>query len=133
MAMKQMARTISKLAKELGINVETIRFYERIGLIDQPSKPTTGYRHYSDQILDRIRFIKRAQELGFTLEEVTNLLVLNDQPCDKVQKLAEKKLSTVRVKIKDLRKLETALDNLLDECRSNDDSSHCPVIESLQS
>jgi len=127
-----MARTISKLAKELGINIETIRFYERKGLIDQPSKPTMGYRHYSDQILGRIRFIKRAQELGFTLEEVANLLVLNDQPCHKVQELAENKLSTVKAKIKDLRKLETALDNLLDECRSNDDSSHCPVIDSLQ-
>jgi len=127
-----MARTINKLAKELGINIETIRFYERKGLIDQPSKPTMGYRHYSDQILGRIRFIKRAQELGFTLEEVANLLVLNDQPCHKVQELAENKLSTVKAKIKDLRKLETALDNLLDECRSNDDSSHCPVIDSLQ-
>lgn len=128
-----MARTISKLAKDLGLNVETIRFYERKGLIDQPSKPSTGYRHYSDQISSRIRFIKRAQELGFTLEEIANLLVLSDQPCHQVQELAEKKLIAVKAKIKDLRKLETALDGLLDECRSNDDSSHCPVIDSLQS
>jgi MerR family mercuric resistance operon transcriptional regulator len=127
-----MVRTISKLAKELGINIETIRFYERKGLIDQPSKPSTGYRHYSDQIVSRIRFIKRAQELGFTLEEVANLLVLSDQPCHRVQELAQNKLTSVQAKIKDLRRLETALDSLLDECRANDDSNHCPVIDSLQ-
>ncbi len=68
-----MTRTISKLAKELGVNVETIRFYERRGLISQPEKPETGYRHYSDDVRSRIRFIKRAQGLGFTLEEIANL------------------------------------------------------------
>jgi len=96
-------------------------------------QPDTGYRHYSDQVLSRIRFIKRAQELGFTLDEVANLLALNDQPCHQVQDLAQNKLTAVKAKMKDLRKLEAALDSLLDECRSNNDSSHCPVIDSLQS
>ncbi|GAA3930635.1 Hg(II)-responsive transcriptional regulator [Litoribacillus peritrichatus] len=127
-----MARTIGKLAKELDVNVETIRFYERKGLIDQPPKPSTGYRHYPDQVVNRIRFIKRAQELGFTLEEILTLLALNDRPCNKVQELATHKLTTVQAKIESLQKLENALNNVIEQCRSNSDVSHCPVIESLQ-
>lgn len=69
-----MTRTISRLAKELGVNIETIRFYERKGLIQQPPKPTTGYRHYPSETVNRIHFIKRAQELGFTLDEIVHLL-----------------------------------------------------------
>jgi len=126
-----MIRTISKLAKELGVNVETIRFYERRGLIDQPSKPETGYRHYPDETVQRIRFIKRAQDLGFTLEEITSLLSLNDRPCGHVQELAEHKLRAVKEKMADLQRLEHALKALLTQCRSNDDDSHCPIIDSL--
>ena len=127
-----MTRTISKVAKELDINIETVRFYERRGLIDQPLKPEMGYRHYTDDIVNRIRFIKRAQELGFTLEEIANLLNLNDSPCSQVQHLAEHKLRTVKEKMADLRRLEKALHELLDQCHSNDDKSHCPIIDSLQ-
>ena len=126
-----MTRTISKLAKALGVNVETIRFYERQGLIDQPNKPETGYRHYPDETVNRIRFIKRAQGLGFTLDEIANLLSLNDRPCGQVQELAEHKLSAVKEKMADLRRLEKALNALLKQCRSNDDDSHCPIIDSL--
>ncbi|WP_438819379.1 MerR family transcriptional regulator [Legionella taurinensis] len=90
-----MTGTISKVAKELDINVETIRFYERRGLIKQPSKPEIGYRHYPKEIVNRIRFIKRSQELGFTLDEIANLLNLNDRPCSLVQQLAEHKLIAV--------------------------------------
>lgn len=125
-------RTISKLAQELGVNIETIRFYERRGLIDQPDKPETGYRHYPDETLSRIRFIKRAQELGFTLDEIANLLSLNDHPCSQVQELAEHKLSSVQEKMKDLRRLEKALKALLIQCQENQDENHCPVIDSLQ-
>ena len=94
-----MTRTISKVAKALDINVETVRFYERRGLIDQPVKPEIGYRHYPDETLNRIRFIKRAQELGFTLEEIANLLSLNDRSCNQVQTLAEHKLNEVKEKL----------------------------------
>ena len=127
-----MTRTISKVAKELNINVETVRFYERRALIEQPSKPAVGYREYPVDTVNRIRFIKRAQELGFTLEEIANLLSLNDRPCSQVQELAEHKLSAVKEKMADLRRLEQALKALLVQCHSNDDESHCPIIDSLQ-
>lgn len=128
-----MTRTISKVAKELAINIETVRFYERRGLIEQPPKPALGYRHYPDETINRIRFIKRAQELGFTLEEIANLLSLNGQPsCVHVQELAEYKLSTVMGKIADLKRLENVLKLLLAQCQSNEDDNHCPIIDSLQ-
>ncbi len=127
-----MTRTISKVAKTLNINVETVRFYERRGLIAQPPKPEIGYRQYPEDTVNRIRFIKRAQELGFTLEEIANLLSLNDRPCSQVQDLAEHKLSAVKEKMADLHRLEKALKALLVQCHNNDDESHCPIIESLQ-
>jgi len=127
-----MTRTISKLAKELNINIETIRFYERKGLIKQPVKPAQGYRHYPDETLNRISFIKRAQELGFTLNEIAGLLSLNDHPCAQVQELAEAKLQTVQNKIKDLNRLENALQALLAQCQTNEDESKCPVIDALR-
>jgi MerR family mercuric resistance operon transcriptional regulator len=129
---KQMTKTISKVARELDINIETVRFYERRGLIAQPTKPEVGYRHYPEETVDRIRFIKRAQELGFTLEEIANLLSLDDRPCSQVQGLAEHKLNAVKEKMADLRRLEEALKSLLDQCHSNDDENHCPIIGSLQ-
>lgn len=127
-----MTRTISKVAKELAINIETVRFYERRELIEQPPKPESGYRHYPDETVNRIRFIKRAQELGFTLEEIANLLSLNDRPCGQVQELAKHKLSAVMEKIADLKRLENALKVLLTQCQSNNDDEHCPIIDSLQ-
>ncbi|KXJ50655.1 MAG: MerR family transcriptional regulator [Thalassospira sp. Nap_22] len=127
-----MAQTISKVAKTLAINVETIRFYERRGLIEQPAKPEVGYRHYPNDTINRIRFIKRSQELGFTLNEIANLLNLNDSPCGQVQELAEHKLAAVKEKMVDLRRLEKALNALLAQCQSNEDDSHCPIIDSLQ-
>lgn len=128
-----MTRTISKVAKELAINIETVRFYERRGLIEQPLKPELGYRHYPNETVNRIRFIKRAQELGFTLKEITNLLSLNDHPCNQVHELAEQKLTIVKEKISDLQRLEKALEALLIECHNNNDDTICPVINSLQS
>lgn len=127
-----MTRTISKVAEGLAINIETVRFYERRGLIQQPLKPEMGYRHYPDETVNRIRFIKRAQELGFTLEEIANLLSLNDHPCGQVQELAKHKLSAVSEKIADLLRLENALKELLTQCQNNDDDDHCPIIDSLQ-
>lgn len=127
-----MNKNISHVAKELDINVETIRFYQRKGLIAQPQKPAVGYRCYPEQTLNRIRFIKRAQQLGFTLDEIANLLSLNDRPCGQVQDLAELKLCAVKDKIADLQRLENALMALVMQCQSNDDDNHCPIIEALQ-
>ena len=94
--------SIGKLAQAAQVSVETIRYYERRGLITQPPKPAQGYRTYTKATLARILFIKRAQELGFTLEEIENLLVLGESHCSEVQELAESKLVSVRSKINDL-------------------------------
>lgn len=127
-----MSRTISKVAKEIGINIETVRFYERKGLIEQPSKPLEGYRHYPIETVNRIRFIKRSQELGFTLSEIEGLLSLNDSPCIQVQELAQKKLIAIQKKQADLLLLEQALLEHLGQCQSNKDNTYCPIIDALQ-
>ena len=124
--------SIGQLAKAAEVNVETIRYYERRGLITQPPKPVQGYRTYTKATLARILFIKRAQELGFTLEEIENLLVLGESHCSEVQELAESKLVSVRSKINDLCRLERVLEGLVTQCRSNPDNTACPIVESLQ-
>ena len=123
---------IGKLAQAAQVSVETIRYYERRGLITQPPKPAQGYRTYTKATLARILFIKRAQELGFTLEEIENLLVLGESHCSEVQELAESKLVSVRSKINDLCRLERVLEGLVTQCRSNPDNTACPIVESLQ-
>ncbi|HCG77897.1 MULTISPECIES: Hg(II)-responsive transcriptional regulator [Gammaproteobacteria] len=124
--------SIGKLAQAAQVSVETIRYYERRGLITQPPKPAQGYRTYTKATLARILFIKRAQELGFTLEEIENLLVLGESHCSEVQELAESKLVSVRSKINDLCRLERVLEGLVTQCRSNPDNTACPIVESLQ-
>ena len=124
--------SIGKLAQAAQVSVETIRYYERRGLITQPPKPAQGYRTYTKATLARILFIKRAQELGFTLEEIENLLVLGESHCSEVQELAESKLVSVRSKINDLCRLERDLEGLVTQCRSNPDNTTCPIVESLQ-
>lgn len=126
-----MTRTISKIAKETGINIETVRFYERKGLIEQPKKPLDGYRHYPIATVNRIHFIKRSQELGFTLKEIEGLLALNDSPCNQVQALTQNKLYAIQKKQADLALLEQALLVHLNQCESNEDNTHCPIIDSL--
>ena len=124
-------RSISVLAKSLNINLETIRFYEKKGLISQPIKPESGYRHYPDKTLQRLQFIIRSKQLGFTLEEIRSLLSLNDHPCQSVEKLAQDKLTTTLEKIEDLTKLAESLKMHLNQCKSNNNKASCPVINSL--
>ncbi len=123
--------TIGQLAKAAGVNVETIRYYERQQLILQPDKPSEGYRRYPEDMLFRILFIKRAQHLGFTLAEIATLINLGEGHCNDVQNLAEKKLSAIHQKITDLQSLEKSLNTLVRQCRSNPDDARCPVIEAL--
>jgi MerR family mercuric resistance operon transcriptional regulator len=127
-----MTRTISKVAKETGINIETVRFYERKGLIEQPAKPLQGYRHYPVETVNRIHFIKRLQALGFTLNEIEAMLALNDSPCHQVQALANKKLIDIQKKQADLLLLEKALLAHISQCKSNEDDTYCPIIDALQ-
>jgi MerR family mercuric resistance operon transcriptional regulator len=123
---------ISQLASAAGVNIETIRYYQRLKLIALPQKPLVGFRRYPETALNRLRFIRRAQELGFTLKEIANLLSLSDRPCGQVQELATQKLNAIKEKVADLHRLELALDTLVKQCQNNEDDNHCPIIDSLQ-
>lgn len=124
--------TIGKLAQASAVGVETIRFYERKELIKQPKKQG-AFRYYSPELIDRIKFIKRSQELGFTLREVKELLELkiNDQSkCSDVLEKTNSKISEINKKIEDLKKMKKSLDGLAKCCTSNDmPLSDCPILD----
>ena len=129
-------QTIGTVAKAAGVNVETIRFYERKGLLLQPKPISTSFREYPQGTVERIRFVKRAQELGFTLAEIIDLLNMSDGEGGSradVKELADRKLGLIRQKIDDLRKMETTLRDLVDRCSGQGDTSGCPIIEALTS
>ena len=126
-----MGLTIGKLASKANISVETIRYYQRRGLIEQPLKPAAGYRQYADESLQRLLFIRKAKTLGFSLDEIDNLLVLSEGRCADVQSLARKKLVSIKTKMKNLQRLEHLLEGLVGQCRNNIDAAHCPIIDTL--
>ena len=124
--------TIGQLAKAAGVNVETIRYYHRRGLVDEPYKPLGGHRRYGPSAVSRVRFIKRAQQLGFTLEEVTNLLRLEDgQNCRETRLLAERKLALIENRIADLTRMRRTLKGLIIECAAGQRPRSCPIIATL--
>ena len=124
--------TISRLADAAGVNVETVRFYQRSGLIDEPERPSSGYRIYGNEDVRRIRFIKRAQLLGFTLEEISSLLKLEGSgTCSSTRALAAKKLAMVEAKIADLLAMKSALVGMVARCDSGAPDTSCPVIQAL--
>jgi MerR family mercuric resistance operon transcriptional regulator len=123
-----------ELAKRAGVNIETLRFYEREGLMPEPPRRTSGYREYPAESVQRIRFIKRAQELGFSLREVKELLALRVEPgttCADVRRKAREKVDAVRRKIADLQAIERALENLSATCSGEGPMSDCPILQSL--
>lgn len=125
--------TIGVLADLAKVNVETIRFYQRKGLVPEPERPYGGIRRYTDADLGRVRFIKASQRLGFSLDEVGELLKLEDGThCEEARDLAEHKLHNVREKLADLRRIETALSQLVARCGSARGAVKCPLISSLQ-
>lgn len=129
--MANQAVTIGALARQAGVNVETIRYYQRRGLLPEPRKPVGGVRHYSESDVARIHFIKSAQRLGFTLEEVGLLLRLEDGArCAEAQEIAELKLADVRARLTDLQRIEAALSGLVKKCQAGGSVS-CPLIASL--
>jgi MerR family mercuric resistance operon transcriptional regulator len=128
--------TIGKVARRAGVGVETIRFYERKGLIDEPPRRASGYRQYPEETVARLQFIKRAKELGFTLREIMELLKLqvassSTATCDEVRKLAREKIADVRDKIRMLRGMEAALARLIGSCQRRVVTSNCPILEAL--
>lgn len=125
--------TIGALAFEAGVNVETIRFYQRKNLLAEPERPYGGIRRYGLSEVARVRFIKAAQRLGFTLEEIAQLLQLDDgTQCTKARLIGEKKLADVRQRLADLQRIETALADLVGHCARTRGKVACPLIASLE-
>lgn len=125
---------IGQLAKQSEVNIETIRYYERRNLIPEPPRLSSGYRQYSPDYVTRIRFIKHAQKLGFSLTEIVDLLALrvkSDSVCDEVQKQAELKIVDIETKIQMLQRMKIALSNLVKDCQENQVTNECPILTTL--
>ena len=122
---------IGQLARSADVHVETIRYYQRIGLIKLPKKPFCGVRSYNDDDFRRLRFIRRAQRLGFSLEDIRALLELSSSDCQQVQELAEQKLKLVNAKLKELRNIQSALTKTIQQCTNREKPEPCPIIETL--
>ena len=124
--------TIGRLAERSGVHVETIRYYQRLGLVPTPQRHYTSVRRYAEDAIGRVQFIKRAQALGFSLEEVKLLLALSiGAHCAETRVLAEEKRCVVERKITDLRAIRRSLDKLIQACERGGRGTGCPVIESL--
>ena len=125
--------SIGAFAKAAGVNVETIRFYQRKGLLPEPDKPYGSIRRYDEADVARVRFVKSAQRLGFSLDEIGDLLRLEDGThCEEARSLAEHKLKDVREKLADLTRMGTALSELVSACQARKGNVSCPLIASLQ-
>ncbi|GMQ88966.1 MAG: Hg(II)-responsive transcriptional regulator [Gammaproteobacteria bacterium] len=126
--------TIGRLAEQAGVNIETIRYYQRIGLVSEPPKPQHGYRIYPADAISRIRFVKRAQDLGFALKEITDLLSLNDGDCSEARAMAEQKREMIETRIRDLLRIQGVLDTMITACRKSEaECAGCALIETLNS
>jgi MerR family transcriptional regulator, mercuric resistance operon regulatory protein len=124
--------SIGRLAGEAGVNVETIRYYQRRGLLSEPDKPQSGYRRNPRELVKRVRFIKRAQELGFTLEEILGLLRLDEaRACVETRDLAARKLENIKSKLADLTAMRKALSALVCQCDAKGSVGACPIIYAL--
>ena len=124
--------TIGKLAKMSDVNVETIRYYQKKRLILEPPKPVSGFRAYPFNYVERIYFIKRAQQLGFTLKQIQELLDLGDGHCSEVQELASEKILEIENRLKDLKSMKKSLQTMLEQCQQNkNDDSYCALVSAL--
>lgn len=126
---------IGSVAKSAGVNIQTIRYYERRGLLKPADKRDSGYRLYSEEAIKTIKFIKHAKELGFTLDEIKELMNLRAHTtsrCERVRDRAKAKLEDVREKIAMLANIERTLENLIVDCENNKTSGKCPIIENME-
>ena len=125
---------VSEVAKQAGVNVETLRFYERRKVLPTPPRTDANYRIYSEETVRRLRFIKRAQDLGFSLREIQELLSLRASPrakCATIYTQAQEKIQDIDQKIKTLRSMRQALAKLMRECQARGPISACPILEAL--
>lgn len=127
--------TIGQLAERAGVGVETVRFYERKGLLEEPDRRASGYRQYDESVVSRLGFIRRAKELGFTLGEISELLSLRLDPsttCADVKSRAQDKLTDIDAKIRTLRKMKNALVKMTQECSGRGPTSQCPTLDAIE-
>lgn len=130
-----MGLTIGELATRAGVNIQTVRYYERRGLMPKPARTRAGYRQYQPDAADRLRFIRRAQGLGFSLEEIAELLALrvrNVSACGAVEARAREKVAVVEGKIAELQRMKDTLDRLAAACQAREPTSECPILEALE-
>lgn len=127
------ALMIGQVASQTGVGVETIRFYERQGLLDPPTRRASGYRQYDEDVVTRIRFIRRGKELGFSLTEIDELLKLRVDPdaCAETKRRVDEKIGQIDEKIRDLQRVRDALSDLASTCGESRDTSQCPILEAL--
>ena len=132
--MNTAGRTIGVLAREAGVHVETVRYYERRGLLKQPRR-AGGWRRYDADALRALKFVKRAQELGFSLEEVSELLSLRSsssvRTCNRVRSRAEAKLADIDAKIRDLTAIRRTLEQLAKACPNDGPAGSCPILGAI--
>jgi MerR family copper efflux transcriptional regulator len=132
--MKTSTRTIGELAREACVHVETVRYYERRGLLKQPRR-TAGWRRYDDEAVRTLEFVKRAQELGFSLDEVSELLSLrsssSERTCNRVRTRAEAKLADIDAKIRDLTAIRATLERLSRACPNDGPAGRCPILGAI--
>lgn len=128
------ALTIGQAARSAGVGIETVRFYERQGLIEEPLRTDSGYRQYPEEVVTRLRFIIRAKELGFSLKEIKELLTLrvdSDTTCREVKNRAEAKIADIEERIRTLQRMKKALGKLTQTCSGRGPTSECPILEAL--
>ncbi len=127
--------SIGQLASAAGVGVETVRFYERQGLLPEPPRRRSGYREYPHEAVLRVRFIRRAKSLGFTLREIAELLALRvdpDKTCADVRALARQKIADVEERMRELERIRSALERLARRCRGRGPTSECPILDALE-
>lgn len=125
--------TIGRLARQAGVNVETIRYYQKRGLITEPEKPAQGFRIYSTVTLEQLLFIQRGKQIGFTLNEIQSLLTLDENcHCQQAQQMAQHKLQLVNEKIVDLQRIQKILEDFVQDCKNNKPKDKCGIIQSLK-
>ncbi|HSG46555.1 MAG TPA: heavy metal-responsive transcriptional regulator [Longimicrobiales bacterium] len=126
---------IGELAEMAGVGVQTVRYYERRGLLPEPSREESGYRKYADGDLARLRFIVKAKSLGFTLSEIRDLLALRVDPgstADDVRRRAQSKLDGVDARLRDLGRIRDALSRLVETCQAHGDAEECALLHALE-
>ncbi len=131
-----MPLTIGRLASAAGVNIQTVRYYERRGLMPKAPRTRSGYRQYGDEAVARLRFIRRAQDLGFSLEEIRGLLELrvrgtSSVACEQVEAKTRQKISLVEGKIRELKGIRRGLEQLVSACQTRNPTGDCPILEAL--